>query len=859
MKTTLVITEKRSVSQAIVRVLAPDSYDDHGNCSVQHCDIISIRTEKRRAQIDDESEIDCRVRMKALKRKNYFYFCQADCMGCEFEASYLDADDSKDAGRIRKKVRNVNESLLKNLRRPILEVLVSLGREGTIGDVCAALEDGAFSQLDHIDESTETLEDAVESVCARIIYELSKSRKSYNLTEDHGVYTLRGSLPEKRIPIVAEDINYFVFERNGELVIVVDTYGNPLRLKLKERWWEGAKQILGCKSWKDMEAKLYREPAIQDRDLKYLKSHKVRSFLLNSILSKRRLPCDYNGLKAGAHLDLERVIAATDFDIAGSAIFLSVIDAANSFTQRRAGKSLAFTVEPDMLWRMHLQSMDPERVAEEFDNPAPFDWQNAKAGEARDIFDFLYGSTITDQLKECKPKDLKIPNNVRFSVGRTQFLGLKKVIGREQEIASAEPQEYMYVVVPGRVGLEEIKEALAKGEFSALHVREKLSSVSLPRFLTMCEEDNIGTHTTRYKLINTLRNRKVIVTADNRAVSTPFGNFFYNYMAPILDGRSFSIEKWNQNLYGTMDAWSVQDEIPPDYRFRGREEMEREFNNFMEWFLPSLKQHLGDLEHRYKGIVRDLWEAYQKLPTFTYRKPKNPKDEAPDAEGIVIVGKDALVHTDDIKKIIDPETNIPYSEGPKGYVRIVPQKPFDIEPPLRRACCIDIENEFELVKAYQLFGAIGTGNEDYTVFRTTVEPGTDPLVALMGSDRSIDDYTECELDESNFEEEGESVGHESLHLDNVSPSDIAGPDGLLVAQEYNKPWMATIDMMRRAEAGGVNVEKFTSGAFDFKKVSRYEYGVVHNFESLLIAMMEKHGIPFWKTAKLAEELYLGGH
>jgi len=42
----------------------------------------------------------------------------------------------------------------------------------------------------------------------------------------------------------------------------------------------------------------------------------------------------------------------------------------------------------------------------------------------------------------------------------------------------------------------------------------------------------------------------------------------------------------------------------------------------------------------------------------------------------------------------------------------------------------------------------------------------------------------------------------------------------------------------------------------FNQVSRYKYGEVHNYESLLSAMKEKHGFSFEKTAKLAEQLYL---
>ena len=43
-KATLIITEKRNISNAIVRALAPDTFDERGNCSVLHSDIVSHRT-----------------------------------------------------------------------------------------------------------------------------------------------------------------------------------------------------------------------------------------------------------------------------------------------------------------------------------------------------------------------------------------------------------------------------------------------------------------------------------------------------------------------------------------------------------------------------------------------------------------------------------------------------------------------------------------------------------------------------------------------------------------------------------------------------------------------------------------------
>jgi len=52
------------------------------------------------------------------------------------------------------------------------------------------------------------------------------------------------------------------------------------------------------------------------------------------------------------------------------------------------------------------------------------------------------------------------------------------------------------------------------------------------------------------------------------------------------------------------------------------------------------------------------------------------------------------------------------------------------------------------------------------------------------------------------------------------------------------------------------VKSFKSDGHSFERIERYEFGKANNYESLLMAMFEKYGFPFEKTAKMAEELYI---
>ncbi|GAI98812.1 unnamed protein product, partial [marine sediment metagenome] len=257
-------------------------------------------------------------------------------------------------------------------------------------------------------------------------------------------------------------------------------------------------------------------------------------------------------------------------------------------------KGLA-AIDLSKLYRVILKDMNSSTIVEQFNNPLLFDWENAYAGKVRSIFDFLYGVTITNQFRHFKQRVLKIedPSNTSFSVGRTLFLGLKKTIEEERKIENEKERDYVYIVFDGSQDKQEVEDALLTRDFSAVQVEQRIAGVSRSKFIELCREDNVGTHTTRYRLIERLEKKHLIKSIGKRIMSTPFGNFYYSCLARFLDSsEEFKISHWSQVLQGAIDCWKTSQQKLIDYEFKPKEEIEEKFLIFMNSFLSQLKRHL---------------------------------------------------------------------------------------------------------------------------------------------------------------------------------------------------------------------------------------------------------------------------
>ena len=280
----VIITEKSKVSRMIARALAPETFDEREYCSLEHRDIVSLRTKQDRKRIIALEDIGCAVllpdyndpRNRRFKESSFNYICTYDCLKCGFIVQHLDAMGMKHARSTIKRLSFLREQAKRN----------------------GGQNDRPF-----------------------------------------------------------ESLSYYLIERDEEFIIIMDTEGTPYHFRANGIKLPNASfatledMVVSSASWDDLERNLDHiqearvtfgrsdetkesYPNREEKDL-YIepKSHKARQFLLNTVLAKRFLPSVEN-----TRIALRRVIAATDYDIAGSSIFYSVILNANHYLRNNLHK-----------------------------------------------------------------------------------------------------------------------------------------------------------------------------------------------------------------------------------------------------------------------------------------------------------------------------------------------------------------------------------------------------------------------------------------------------------------------------------------------------------------------------------------
>lgn len=748
-KTSLIITEKGSVSRAIVRALNPESFDDRDSCNCEHNEIVSIRPRERGKRSGVYEEGRCVA--EPNKSSKFEYFCSRDCStGCGFYAEHTD----------------------------------------------------------------------------------SQSKAHYLSTKKRLGFQNRGK--GRWDKTIFENIGYYVFDKGDETIIVADTSGNPLSLRINTRGKRSLEQLFRETSdWKDIEKRSRYTARV---DWFSRKSSEVRARLFNHILAKRQLP-------DGTPIDLDRVIAATDYDVAGSHIFQSIINNANGFVKWKnsLGKNMK-DISPDMIYRMKLQSMDPQDIIKEFEAPLEFDYQNAAAGEIRSMMDMAIGGSLTSELNY----NIRTGNRgskCRVSVGRNRFLGLEELIKEEQGIG--EESERAYLIFEGNQDLESIEDSLARKDFLGLQIKSTKKRVSHSDYLIALKDANVGTHTTRNKIYSQLARSGVINFSDLELRTTPFGMEYYRIMSPHLRGPMFDIKSWNNFLHDAMIQIREGGGIG---NIDSAKESSREF---MRYFHQNFRNYLIEMRPKWSEISREIADSFERLggeKSILREKVKHTKREK--GEGLELFGGNVHLSEDQIGLFMNASSNIPTTSGETLLTRYIPGNIISPEESIRRVCCIGRSHDFEVVRGNPL-EIIDLEGRGYTVFSSEVKDGN----GLGGFPEDILRFEETALEDEGKEEL--LVAHEPLEIKDVSPGIIAGGKGFDLVREYNAPWMNTLNALRLREGGKIDVESFETDVGEFKRVNRYELGKVHNYESLLIAMFEKYKIPFRETAEMAEDLYLG--
>ena len=662
--------------------------------------------------------------------------------------------------------------------------------------------------------------------------------------------------------IIFEDIRYFhVPVGDDRDVIIFDTNGTPYSFKLMrergERYYREVhleESIVNARGWGDIERRLRYKAGISPDPPGPPKSHKARAQLFNFLLGRELSPAD------GTPIEIDRIIAATDFDVAGTYIAYSVLSAVDEYIESQLKEKgiRSAGIDLDKLCRMKLPDTSRDSILDEFENPERFDWGNAYAGKIRQVFDYLYGETISrglDYRREYFGIRKRSKGEREFSVGRNRFLSLSELIKKEEELETEEPRDYVYLLVEGLVDLKGMEDALNDGSYSAIQIKQRKCNVTHSGMLKAMKESKIGTHSTRKGIMDTL---KYLGHAESDGINvnpTAFGMYYFEKMKGLLDSDAFSIAQWNDLLHLTMESF---EERYGDSKGDYRESAEQGFRDFMSYFFREFKKHILELRGYYNPVVKDLVKEknIQKLAMERRRKEMEEEERTLYEGRIVLKGRNSVITLDDIGGFMDTKKNrpLPLRSAVSKVVRVIPPEPSGVEDIIRRLCSIEREYEFSVMNAYNMNTLLGANHEDFTVFRAEIGPGYDFGVMIKDGPH-IDSYEEMDI---TLPEKKESA-HEPLEIIDLKLSDIYGREGLILVEEYSRPGRLTADKIRKDADELVNLAAFNSGDLSFERHEWYEFGKVHNYESLLIAALEKYGMPFNRTSKMMEDLYLNVH
>ncbi|NEO84985.1 MAG: hypothetical protein F6J87_12140 [Spirulina sp. SIO3F2] len=682
---------------------------------------------------------------------------------------------------------------------------------------------------------------------------------------------------------VSEELSYYILPYENKIIIIFDTQGNPLTYSLPKGKGKThinlLKLIALSENWSDLSEHLSlqssfrkRKLSFRDRDASYSdesESYVARALWFEYVLAQQRLPCKYQKYREGTPFTIARMIAATDEDIAGSYIFLSIFQLANQVAQKEGIPEIT----PDKVKRLDMMSLEPEVIRKSLSNLKEFEWDMAFAGKNRADFDFIFGTTMTTWFKSIWRDDISEHNkseHIPVSIGRNRCLGLRELIKLEIEaqerIRENEIQNYLFLIIPGLVGWYEMVECIKKRAYTSLHIEMIQDGVTPANLLLRCRESGVGTHTTRYKVPSQLKSLGLAKDhSDDQLVSTAYGRSYDNLLYEYLDpSENVGLSIWSMMLYERIKnakKVNLEDIIP-------LERAQENYDYFMNQFFPAFREYIDLLQSKGSDIsqtikqLRNLHYHVQHEVQLTLSQDSDSlsidkpfKNITYNAGSVLLRGYESCLPEQEIINLFNGTSKI------SKIQRVIPPVDIDIRGCIRRVCVIPPEFNFGVKKIYNPSLLLDLDLKKSTVFRASLEGFKNlneiPLSQESGLQvRLLSNCKPLNLDCFDDSEINVHSPHKPLMMTSISRSDISGPLGLKIVQEYNNPWISTIDKLRRNQNGGINVERFDADELKFQKVDWYSYGKVHNFESLLLIMFNKYGIPFHKTASMAQELYL---
>jgi DNA topoisomerase IA len=637
--------------------------------------------------------------------------------------------------------------------------------------------------------------------------------------------------------IIPERVKYFEFDENDVKTIVVATNGTILDqevcgndLKTHENL---SKKISDSVEWKTISQSLYYRPK---------KRHNQKWDLLKALFVE-----DHFG-------EVNELFFATDYDIAGSYIALSILEEVNRKREAQEKKSFPLSC----IKRLLLKKLTPEEIRKELASPQSLDWGNAFGGKLRNTVDYLFGTPLTRILKRQLHRGLRQKKASErldeISIGRVRFPALKFIINRDWEAAKERFMYRIYLLFKGYNTVAGVHEAIEHQNFSAFLIREHRSYYSQSQFIKDLATKKIGTHTTRLKIIEKLERGGLIhIDGQKRIRGTRLGLQFYNLLRSRLctDSYDFASIEFNSQLYDDIDSLKFLDQ-----KIKDNVELLKECQTYFDGLMQFYYNHIRELVLKFDRNAEEIAHSMADL-LLDFDEPQEKTNSSPQinysSESTVVIEGDNPVDIEKVKK----------ESGSFDHLKNIERKfkKLDLTAHLRLLLQIPRENDFQVLGFYNADDLITMNEDNVVLFRASVGDGPEMCKEIFKN--VIQDVIEGVVSVSSVEQiktlefrKRIELAHEPLHTTNLQYRNIEGKKGKCLVMEYDRPYLQTLKQLVYSKMG--LAKAFKLGKLRFEVVDAYEFFEAHNFESMLFIMHEKYGFALEETARMMQDLYLGG-
>ncbi|MGD2249804.1 MAG: hypothetical protein PVF58_15455 [Candidatus Methanofastidiosia archaeon] len=664
------------------------------------------------------------------------------------------------------------------------------------------------------------------------------------------------NLKKSKVKVGVEFVKYYELQGEKWKTIILSTNGTMLSTGIKKTKRESIlSKIKKTPYWnKISKCIIYIPKKEYDKDKK-----KIRSYFFTNLLFKGVLAKEYKGR-------IDQIIFATDYDIAGSFIALSILEK----TQYDRSKNNKEEIDESKVRRMILKTLTKTEIMNELDNLSSFDWGNAYGGKLRSVFDFFFGKPLTQMLRNALEEHVSGEESSNLGIGRVQLPALFLVINRDWESTLKKDTYNIYFLLKGYFSKADIKSSLKERDLIAFLTREKKDHYSKSQFLVDFAEKKIGTHTTRLKIPKKLERAGLIEFDNNQRIcSTKLGLQYYNILRSRLRTKQidFASTEFSKRLYEDIEILKNLDQNLKEEN-QERYQCEQKFNELMKFYYDNIIELIPKFQNEAEKVAPLLADIINQADKEESKENADEsEDENPDEQKDETLNYPLRLEAEDcippdyVDMLVD--THGKYKKPETDDVLLFYRKfqKTDLLGLLRLLLRIPRDTNFTICGTYQEEYIEKFNEDNCVVFKA---PMSDDNISdcIKRFNRILDDLKSLQLESPITKlkvKKKIEVGHEPLHTVNLQHGNIPGEDGKELVREYDRPYIYTIrKLFALSEEKGGLICGFSIKNLKFQSIDPYKPFEAHNYESMLFTMYEKYQWELGHTSDMMQKLYEGG-